>query len=267
MTRTIRYEQAVYGSFPFWHRGYAVLAGSAGCRAEWLDALKLAGQRFGERPTGVAEKACLFALPLRRGPWMIVGVFPQGNDDQGRPGALAFHGLFVSPWAYRRSGASPFVFVPAFRRDWNTTDQDRLLPAGHLVLPVQEPATGEADDRGVETIVAAMRRGQRVVLACAEPIEDLASAVWRKLPGRTRRKASVATWAFSTANRFDLVAVPRLAGIKPDPSVLVLEPDSLGAVSDGPELASGPAAALPHPGWQWISRWFPAFLMWLVVES
>jgi hypothetical protein len=267
MTRTIRYEQAVYGSFPFWHRGYAVLARSAGCRAEWLDALKMAGQRFGERPTGVAEKACLFALPLRPGPWMIVGVFPQGNDDQGRPGALAFHGLVVSPWAYRRSGASPFVFAPAFRRDWNTTDQDRLLPAGHLVLPGQEPATVEEDDRGVETIVAAMRRGQRVVLASAEPIDDLARAVWRKLPGRTRRRASVATWAFSTANRFDLVAVPRLAGITPDPAELVLEPDSFDKVRDRAERVHEPAAVFPRPGWRWISRWFPAFLIWLVVES
>src|SRR5208282_6354878 len=77
MTRAVRYEQAIYGSFPFWSRGYAVLSRSAGCRAEWLNALRLAGQRFGERPTGIAEKACLFALCLHRGPWMIVGVFPQ----------------------------------------------------------------------------------------------------------------------------------------------------------------------------------------------
>ena len=99
------------------------------------------------------------------------------------------------------------------------------MPAGHVVLPRQEPATAGVDDRRVETIVEAMRRGQKVVLASAHPIDDLASAVWRRLPGRTRRRASVATWAFSTANCFDLVAVPRLAGMTPDPSVLVLEPD------------------------------------------
>ena len=111
----VRFEQAVYGSFPFWHRGYAVLARSAGCRTSWLDALQRAGQRFGERPTGVVEAASLFALPLRRGPWMIVGVFPLGCDDQGRPGALAFHGLFVSRWTYWRAGLDPFVFAPALR--------------------------------------------------------------------------------------------------------------------------------------------------------
>ena len=225
MSRTVRYEQAVYGSFPFWSRGYAVLSRSAGCRAGWLSALRLAGQRFGERPTGVAEKACLFALCLQRGPWMIVGVFPQGNDDQGRPGALAFHGLFVSRWTYRWSGASPFLFASALRCDWDKTDEDRLLPAGHVVLPRQELATAGDGGRRVETIVEAMRRGQKVVLVSAHPINDLASAVWRRLPGRTRRRTSVATWAFSTANRFDLVAVPRLAGMTLDPSELVLDPD------------------------------------------
>ena len=72
----IRYEQAVYGSFPFWDRGYAVLAKSAGCRSEWLDALRLAGQRYGEPPTGVAEHPGLFVLALRHGIWMVVGAFP-----------------------------------------------------------------------------------------------------------------------------------------------------------------------------------------------
>ena len=263
MIRTVRYEQAVYGSFPFWSRGYALLSRSAGCRAEWLNALRLAGQRFGERPTGIAEKACLFALCLHRGPWMIVGVFPQGNDDQGRPGALAFHGLFVSPWTYRWSGASPFAFASAFRRDWVKTDQDRLLPAGHIVLPGQEPPTAGVDDRRVETIVEAIKRGQKVVLASAHPIDDLANAVWRKLPGRTRRRASVATWAFSTANRFDLVAVPRLAGITPDPSELVLEPDIVDGMSGQAEQRPAPVPPLSSSGQQW-PRWrFLAVFAWL----
>ena len=130
MTRQIHYEQAVYGSFPFWRRGYAVLAKSAGCRDEWLDALRLAGQRFGERPTGVADHASLFALRLPRGPWMIVGVFPNGCDDQGRPGALAFHGLFVSRWMYFWAGRNPFGFARVMRRDWSEADENVALPAG-----------------------------------------------------------------------------------------------------------------------------------------
>ena len=85
-----------------------MLARSAGCRPEWVDALRLAAQRFGEAPTGIAERDCLFALRLARGPWMIVGVFPQGCDDRGRPGALAFHAVFVGHWSYRWVGANPF---------------------------------------------------------------------------------------------------------------------------------------------------------------
>ena len=162
-TKVVHYEQAVYGSFPFWHRGYAVLAASAGCRPRWLDALQLAAQRFGERPAGIAEKCSLLALPLPRGPWMIVGVFPLGCDDQGRPGALAFHALFVGPWSYRRAGANPFLFVPSLRRDWSAGDEGSVLPQGRLIASRHAPAHGvpDANRERVETIVAALKRGRR----------------------------------------------------------------------------------------------------------
>jgi hypothetical protein len=225
MAREVRYEQAVYGSFPFWDRGYGVLARSAGCRGEWSDALRLAGQRFGERPTGVAEHSSLLALPLHRGPWMIVGVFPTGYDDQGRPGALVFHGLFASRWAYFRAGACPFVFSAALRHDWSERDQDMGLPAGRVTVPGScgAEAEGVRVDRRVEAIVAAMIRKRRVVIPSAGPIDDLARRVWRALPGSVRRRASVATWAFRNDNRFDLVAVPSLAGLTPDPAALIME--------------------------------------------
>ena len=125
---TVRFEQAVYGSFPFWDRGYAVLAHSAGCRPEWLAELRTACQRCGEPPAGLAPADSLFALRLECGPWMIVGVYPQGCDDQGRPGALAFHALFVGRWAYRWTGADPFAFAGCLRSDWTAADQDRSLP-------------------------------------------------------------------------------------------------------------------------------------------
>ena len=47
---TLHFEQAVYGSFPFWNRGYGVLAHSAGCRPEWLAELRHVCQRYGEPP-------------------------------------------------------------------------------------------------------------------------------------------------------------------------------------------------------------------------
>src|SRR5215831_18160716 len=98
----VRYEQAVYGSFPFWDRGYAVLAQSPGCRPEWLGELGRICQNFGERPHTVSEVAGLFALRMASGPWVIVGVGSPGSDDRGRPGALAFHALFLSAREFRK---------------------------------------------------------------------------------------------------------------------------------------------------------------------
>lgn len=231
MIRKIRFEQAVYGSFPFWNRGYAVLGRSPGCRDEWLAALKLAGQRFGERPPGVGDHAGVFAIPLARGPWMIVGVFPQGCDDQGRPGALAFHGLFVGRWSYRWGGANPFGFVPALRRDWHADDQRRGLPSGSLAIGPMPDAPGDgAGGTGDElrAIGQALRRRRKVVILSSEPIESLARQVWGELPGRVRRRASVATWAFRNDNGFDLVAVPGGLGLDLDGSELILGREPVG---------------------------------------
>lgn len=227
ITGKIVYEQAVYGSFPFWERGYGVLAQSAGCRAEWVDALRRAGQRFGERPTGVTEQACLFALPLPRGTWMIVGVFPAGLDDQGRPGALVFHGLFLSRWMYFRAGRDPFALARALRGHWTEADVKLTLPPGALTVPVwsrkRAGNAGPADPR-IATIVTAIRGKRRVVIPAEEPIDELAQAVWEALPGSVRCRTSVATWAFGNDNGFDLVAVPRTTVLAPDSRQLILEP-------------------------------------------
>jgi hypothetical protein len=87
--------------------------------------------------------------------------------------------------------------------------------------------TEHVDDR-VETIVRALKRKQRVVVRSTEPIEELARVVWARLPGRVRCRAAVATWAFRNDNGFDLLAVPRLAGITIDAADLVLDPASRG---------------------------------------
>jgi hypothetical protein len=202
-----------------------VLARSTGCRPEWVDALRLAAQRFGETPTGIAEQEGLFALRLPRRPWMIVGVFPQGCDDRGRPGALAFHAVFVGHWSYRWVGGNPFVFATVLRGDWSASEERTLWPSSRLTLTGQRAERVQAgiEDGIIDEIVAALTRGQRVVIPSAEPITTLAHAVWIRLPGRIRRRTSLATWAFGNANGFDLVAVPRLACIDAGPADLVLE--------------------------------------------
>ncbi len=219
-------EQAVYGSFPFWNRGYAVLARSSGCRPEWLAALKLAAQRYGERPPGVAEANAMFALRIERGPWMIVGVAPQGNDDAGRPGALAFHGLFVGPWSYLRAGADPFAFTGLHRREWDLDDLDATLPSPRLEI---QAASGDPAEDSSEAIARAIAAGRRVVVTSAGPIDSIARAVWKRLALRVRLRATVATWAFDNANGFDLVAMPRLPAFRRDSSEIVI-----GTDFDGP---------------------------------
>lgn len=227
-TMRITYEQAVYGSFPFWHQGYALLAKSLGCQREWLDALRLAGQRFGERPTGVEDHASVFAVPLPRGPWMIVGVFPNGCDDQGRPGARVFHGLFVSRWMYLLAGRNPFVMARALRGNWSESEWNGTLSPGVVTLPLwrrRQAVTGATPDPRIERVVRAIRQKRRVVIVSERPIDELAQAVWQALPGWSRRRASVASWAFGNDNRFDLVAVPRTAFLSPDLHDVILEPN------------------------------------------
>jgi hypothetical protein len=228
----LRFEQAVYGSFPFWHRGYAVLSHSSGCRPDWLAELRTVCQRCGEPPAGVMVADSLSALRLKCGQWMIVGVFPQGHDDHDRPGALAFHALFVGRWAYRWIGADPFALTGALRRDWTAADKDRTLAAvtwtasGPRILPVSEPASD--DDPRLAQIVLALTQGRRVVVQSSEPIDGLARSVWRALPRSVRHHATVATWAFDNANQFDLVGLPKLSALALKPSDLIYALEPLG---------------------------------------
>ena len=228
----VRVEQAVYGNFPFWHRGYAVLAHSAGCRPEWLTELRTVCQRCGEPPAGLIPTDSLFALRLKCGPWMIVGTRPQGRDDQDRPGALAFHALFVNPWAYRWIGANPFALAGSVRGDWTGADRDRTLSpiiwtVGETTTP--SPSTPASDDDPrLAQVLNALTQRRRVVVQSSEPIDGLARSVWRTLPRSIRRRATVATWAFDNANHFDLVGLPKLAGVALNPSDLILALENAG---------------------------------------
>jgi hypothetical protein len=228
---TIRVEQAVYGSFPFWDRGYALLAQSQGCSRESLDAFRAACAKYGERPHAVAPAAGLFAQRIPGREWMIVGVGESGPDDRGRPGALSFHAYFVTPRDYRRAGASPFGFEPFLKRAWEPRTQP--LPAATLTL--KPFGREQADDEILATdsdpaalaqaIAGALRCRRRVALEARAPIDGLARSVWRGLPLWIRGRRSVATWAYGNDNRFDLVALPRLAESMVDESYV--EPGSL----------------------------------------
>jgi hypothetical protein len=225
----VEFEQAVYGNFGFWDKGYALLGHSPGCQPEWLVDFRAACQRFGETSGGPLPGDALIALRLPSGPWAVVGVTPQGDDDRGRPGALAFHGLFLVASEYRKAGFDPFALVGALGRDWGP--QHASLPRGSVVAEPGDPTTADADALWASRWLA---WGRRVVRESPTPIEPLARRVWASLPPRVRRRKSLATLAFSNAGRFDLLAVPRLAGVSLDASYLVMEPGQVGLRLEAP---------------------------------
>ena len=202
-------------------------------------------RRFGQPPSGEAARPGFFAVGLPGGSWAVVGVAPQGADDRGRPGALAFHALIVAPRDYRRAGADPFAFAGAHRGAWDA-DTPATLPTVRWPVAVAVPAVLPPLDPRGRRVVAALKGRRRVALEAPGPIDDLARAVWAHLPVGVRRRASVATWAFSNENRFDLVAFPRLAGIALEP--IYLAPASLDAPEPVPAPRQGRARAVNTPG-------------------
>ena len=97
-----------------------------------------------------------------------------------------------------------------------------------LLQPTAIRVTIDRGDERFAAIVAALVQGRRVAVQSAEPIDALARAVWQVLPMRVRLRATVATWAFDNANRFDLVALPKLAGITREASDVILVREDAG---------------------------------------
>ncbi len=141
---------------------------------------------------GIADADGLFAMRIDRGPWMIVGVSPHGCDDAGRPGALAFHALFVDPVDLRAAGADPFAFADLLRRDWSPADLDATLPPGRSIIQraslrsAVNPSLSDDEQQRLSAIVTALASGRRVAVQSAGPIDALAHDAWRALPLRVR---------------------------------------------------------------------------------
>ena len=223
---TIRFEQAVYGSFAFRPDGYAMLASSPRCRSQWRDDFRTACQRIGEQPAGVSDRPSLFATRLPSGPWCVVGVFPQGSDDRGRPGALAFHGLFLSGRDYRELGGSPFPLRDVLRGQWTETQS---LDSGLASFVPETPGIPRSQRDLAGRIAKVLRLGWKAAVELPEPGDDLAREVWRRLPLKTRKHLSVGTWAFGNGNNFDLFIGPKLAGVAFDSHSIRIEPDAPSA--------------------------------------
>lgn len=196
-------EQAVYGSFPFWDKGYAVLARSEHCRDEWLSDFTHLCQSLGQPPSEAAPSVnrLILAKKLPSGPWLVCQGSAQGCDDRGRPGAWAFHGFFLSGRDYRRAGATPFAFQSLF------LDQFSLglkFKSGPIEINRQKQP-----DQIIfrDTLLHWLARGRQIRLLTDNPPDlHLVESLWSQLPASARRKRSVTSWAFRPEVGFHLSA-------------------------------------------------------------
>src|SRR5262245_27239090 len=133
-------EQAIYGSQSA--GGYRFLARSPGVADDWLPAAERLCTGFGERPAGVACPEAVFALPFGPRNAAVVQVADQGQDDAGRPGALAFRLLIVPRRLYEDVGGDPFFIAEQLPPNW----------AARGDLPALEWTAGAAPYRTVEHI-------------------------------------------------------------------------------------------------------------------
>ena len=202
-SRSVTFEQAVYGSFPFWDRGYDVLAQSPGCRAEWLADFRAACQSFGERPPGVAPapapvRAAAAERPLggRR------GRARRGSTTGAAPAPWPSTPCSSRPRDYRKAGSDPFAFAGALRRDWSAgTTLDALVLDGRAP-PEADPADRPADPPGRsrpwrEAGGSRSRRPGRSTASPARsgrrcPVDPVGGPRWR--PGRSAT-ATGSTWS------------------------------------------------------------------------
>ncbi len=211
----VRFEQAVYGSFPFWDKGYAILASSPGCRDEWIDEFRRVCNLMGEKHAGSIDAASFFSIELGdRGPRIVALAFPTGIDDRGRPGAIAFHALFLDRRDFDRIAAVPFELRSALRSDWTAATTE--LPQGGIEINLDyddftSASTDSIKCMNVKAIAASIASGSRVIVSADRPIDDLVREIWRNLSFRIRRSASFSTWSHGDGARFDLVAMPASA--------------------------------------------------------
>lgn len=214
LSRKVRFEQAVYGSFPFWHRGYSILARSPGCAPEWIAKLREACPRYGEPPRDAVSPGGHFALRLPDGRWMVVRAYSPGADDRGRPNAMAFHAAFLAPKDYRRLRC-PLDLAAALRDDWGPDDVDRALEPGQFAIPKAPKAPPTPESRSAAHI---LRAGRKAWVLAEHERGDLIRSTWPLLPGRIRHRIEWSTLAYGFGNRFDLMATPRRPVGALDPS-------------------------------------------------
>ncbi|MCY2933044.1 MAG: hypothetical protein NT172_02660 [Planctomycetota bacterium] len=202
---TIHYQQAIYGAFPFWDKGYAILARSEGCRDEWVSDFTHICQSLGQPPSEAspAFDQLIMAKKLPSGPWLVAMGFAQGCDDRGRPGAWAFHGIFLTGHDYRK--ASLFQWKDFFLREFQS---GMTLSAGQISVSDLRLAKADESQLVDDSLLQRLHQGRKVRFLTEDPEElKWLEAIWNQSSAKVRARRSITTWAFRPDADFDLAAI------------------------------------------------------------
>lgn len=208
-------EHAIYGGQD--RGGYRFLARSVGFREEWLAEAERLCTGFGERPSGVPCPKAVFARPFGRHHVAIVQAADQGQDDAGRPGALAFYLLILPRPLYRELGGDPFYIAEQLPPSWSARGD---LPSLTWTIGSQPPRTAAMLQKTLNvphsaTLLGGVQillDGGRLVFERSGPDPAILRSLWTLLPTRERSELWPASFAFSNVHEFDALVVPRAAG-------------------------------------------------------
>ena len=208
-------EQAIYGGQDA--SGYRFLARSPGFRDDWLAEAERLCTGFGERPAGVACPPCVFVRPFGRRHVAVVQAADHGQDDSGRPGALAFYLLIFPRQLYHELGGDPFFLAEQCPPPWQTRGE----------LPPLTWTAGASPRRTVEMLqkilnvpysatllggVQVLLDGGRLVFERTTPDAAILRSLWALLPTHERCHLWPASFVFGNSHHFDAVVVPRAEG-------------------------------------------------------
>lgn len=208
-------EQAIYGDQD--RGGYRFLARSPAFRDEWLTEAEHLCTGFGERPGGVACPGGVFARPFGRSHVAIVQVADQGQDDAGRPGALAFHLLILPRTLYRELGGEPFYLAEQFPPPWQARGELPSLtwtagPAPARTVAMLQKILNVPHSATLLGGAQILLDGGRLVLERSSPDAAILRSLWALLPTKERSELWPASFAFGNDHQFHALVVPRAAG-------------------------------------------------------
>jgi hypothetical protein len=216
--KPIPIEQAIYGGQGA--GGYRFLARSPGFLDEWLSEAQRLCTAFGERPTGAACPACVFAQPFLKQHVAVIQVADHGADSAGRLGTLGFRLLVLPRTGYLDLGGDPFLIAERFPPPWHVRGELPGLfwpaepPRPRTVEQVQRVLKREADGPSLLGGSQVLVDGGRLVFERPAPDTELMHGLWTLLPTSTRSQLWPASFAFGNTLGFDAVVAPQPRGVE-----------------------------------------------------